>query len=76
MSTQTMALDVTIDNFGSIIMFTPISAAANDWFQEHVQCDLTWGGPFPASDVWRKTSYKVYWMKVSAFEKLPGRAVP
>ena len=47
MSTQTMALDVTIDNFGSIILFTPISAAANDWFQENVQCDLTWGGSIP-----------------------------
>ena len=37
--------DVTINNQETIVLFTPNTAAANDWLGEHIGDEATWYGP-------------------------------
>lgn len=38
------AIDVSVENHGSIFIVQPLSEAANDWIAEHVGDDAQWFG--------------------------------
>lgn len=38
------AVDVLLENYGSIFLFRPMTQAATNWISEHVQNDAQWFG--------------------------------
>jgi hypothetical protein len=38
------AVDVFVENYGSIFLFRPMTQAATDWISEQVQDDAQWFG--------------------------------
>ena len=41
---QSVTPDVLVANEGTVFLFNPLTARANEWIDEHVQADAQWFG--------------------------------